>query len=174
MAQTNRQKNRHKRHTQRPTGQRTGSHYFLSFPHSTLGATLILPGHIQAWPKKPGWGWLSCTQGNVMSKHLIPQFSGGWQAMGRGASLQCRATRSIWRWSCRAAQNVKPSSCFSAWHHIFWRNTHTQCYFKCRYDLIKLSLSSRYLLSLFIKVLYKILSGITIHQHVSNLPSILW
>lgn len=39
---------------------------------------------------EPGWGWLSCTQGNVMTKQHIPQFSGGrCKPSGRGASLQC-------------------------------------------------------------------------------------
>lgn len=41
---------------------------------------------------EPGWCWLSCTQGNVMTKQHIPQFSGGrGKPPGRGASLQCRA-----------------------------------------------------------------------------------
>lgn len=43
---------------------------------------------------EPGWGWLSCTQGNVMTKQHIPQFSGGRdKPPGRGASLQCRPAR---------------------------------------------------------------------------------
>lgn len=41
-------------------------------------------------PWQPGWGWLSCTQGNVMTKQHIPQFSRGWgKPLDRGASLQC-------------------------------------------------------------------------------------
>lgn len=40
---------------------------------------------------EPGWGWLSCTQGNVMTKQHVPQFSGGLgKPPSRGASPQCR------------------------------------------------------------------------------------
>lgn len=46
----------------------------------------------QVEPKQSGWGWLSCTQGNVMTKQQVPQFSGGHGTLPhRGASLHCRS-----------------------------------------------------------------------------------
>lgn len=60
-------------------------------------------------PRQRGWGWLSCTQGNVMTKQHIPQFSRGWgKPLDRGASLQCIPAQCFMTFSWHSGISSQP------------------------------------------------------------------
>lgn len=68
---------------------------------------------------EPGWGWLSCTQGNVMTKQHVPQFSGGLgKPPGRGASLQCRPAYCYVATVCLSRLVAQSSGSTSSQHDV--------------------------------------------------------
>lgn len=86
---------------------------------------------------EPGWGWLSCTQGNVITKQHIPQFSGGrGKPQSRGASLQCRPGMDtlclIPQFSCPQPHLLNWSTLHSP---IFWLFKETITTLDCIYPL---------------------------------------
>lgn len=81
---------------------------------------------------EPGWGRLSCTQGNVMTKQHIPQFSGGrGKPPGKGASPQCRPALCHADTVCSSILIPQPSG--PQPHPLNWSTQHNCSSYKQHY-----------------------------------------